>query len=385
MIAVIAFWCCVAGVLYSYVVYPLLVWGLSALFGRTRVPPAVGGDDQLPTVSLLIAAYDEESVIAERIQNALALDYPVDKIEIVIASDGSSDRTNDIVRSFSDRRVRLLAYPERQGKAGVLNAAFREVRGDIVVLSDANTHTNAAAVKNLVRWFRNPDIGVVCGRLILTDPATGTNVDGLYWRYETFLKRCENRLGALLGANGAIYAIRRDLYTAIQRNTLIDDFVIPLRTHLQTGCVIEYDNEAVAYEDTPGAIGSEFKRRARIGTGGFQSMPALWALLNPSRGWIAFTYFSHKVCRWLCPFFLVGALITNLFLLTVPMYQTAFAAQIAIYGVAGLGTRLSHPGLPFKFLRLTTLFAGMNLALLVGFWRWVNEEPQGAWSRTARH
>jgi hypothetical protein len=224
----------------------------------------------------------------------------------------------------------------------------------------------------------------VCGRLVLTDPATGTNVDSLYWKYETFLKNCESRLGALLGANGAIYAIRRELYAGIRRNTLIDDFVIPLLTRLRTGCSIEYDREAVAYEETPEAMASEFKRRARIGTGGFQSLPLLWTLLNPARGWIAFTYSSHKIARWLCPFFLIGAFAAGLLLSGRHPYDYLLGAQIALYLVAGLGTRLKSPGIASKCLRLTTLFAGMNLALLVGFWRWMTSEPHGAWTRTAR-
>src|SRR5262249_30950742 len=148
---------------------------------------------------------------------------------------------------------------------------------------------------------------VVCGRLVLTDPATGCNVDSYYWRYETFLKRCEGRLGALLGANGAIYAIRRELYTPIPGNTIVDDFVIPLRAKLRTGCRIVYDGDAVAREETPPNVGAEFHRRSRIGAGGFQSIGLLWRLLNPRSGWVAFTFFSHKILRWVCPFFLVAA------------------------------------------------------------------------------
>jgi len=380
-----AFWTCLAGVVYSYAVYPLFVWAFARVFGTARVPPADLADGDLPMVSLLIAAYNEESVIGERLQNALALDYPAGKLEIVIASDGSSDRTNAIVEATKDPRVRLLAFPQRQGKAGVLNSAFPQLRGDIVVLSDANTNTGRLAIRQLVRWFQSPSVGVVCGRLVLTDPVTGTNVDGMYWKYETFLKVCENRLGALLGANGAIYAVRRQLYTGIRRNTLIDDFVIPLAIRLRTGCTIEYDSNATAYEETPEAIGSEFKRRARIGTGGFQSLPVLWTLLNPAHGWIAFTYFSHKITRWLCPFLLIGAFGLNLFLVADgPLYAFMLALQFVLYAIAVAGTQLTSPGVPVRILRLTTLFAGMNLALLVGFWRWISTEPQGAWTRTAR-
>ena len=382
--AEVVFWISLSGLIYSYGLYPIAIWMCARLFGAKPLPPSEVPDDELPFVSVLIAAYNEDAVIDHRISNALKLDYPESKLEIVIASDGSTDQTNAIVKRHADPRVRLLQYPTRQGKAAVLNAAFRELRGEVVVLSDANTNMDTGAVRKLVRWFRLPHVGVVCGRLVLTDPVTGTNVDGLYWKYETFLKNCESRLGALLGANGAIYAIRHGLYAGIRRNTLIDDFVIPLLTRLRTGCSIEYDAEALAYEETPEGIDSEFKRRARIGTGGFQSVALLWTLLNPARGWISFTYFSHKIARWVCPFLLIGTFASSLLLAGRHPYDLLLAAQVGLYLVAGAGTRITSSGLASKCLRLTTLFAGMNLALLVGFWRWITTEPHGAWTRTAR-
>src|SRR5262249_38664493 len=158
------------------------------------------------------------------------------------------------------------------GKAATLNAAFAELAGDIVLLSDANTFTDATAARNIVRWFADPRVGVVCGRLVLTDPATGGNADSLYWRYETFLKECEGRLGALPGATGGIYAFRRGLYAPIPDDTIVDDFVIPLAAKLRTGCAIVYDRDAVAREETAPDVRAEFRRRSRIGAGGFQSI-----------------------------------------------------------------------------------------------------------------
>jgi cellulose synthase/poly-beta-1,6-N-acetylglucosamine synthase-like glycosyltransferase len=383
MIAVeLAFWTCVAAIAYAYAVYPLLVWVLARLFGQAPAPGAYT-DNELPTVSLLIAAHNEEKVIARRIANALALDYPADRLEIVIASDGSSDTTARIVSSVGDPRIRLLESPRRRGKATVLNAAFRSVRGQIVLLSDANTFTDASAVRQIVRWFQNPRIGIVCGRLVLTDPATGRNVDSLYWRYETFLKRCEGRLGALLGANGAIYAIRASMFTGIRNDTIVDDFVIPLITRLRSDCAIVYDDTAVAYEETPHDLSAEFGRRSRIGAGGFQSIVRLVSLLIPRNGWVAFTFFSHKVLRWLCPFLMIGALVTNLALIDTPLYQLTMALQLVGYGMslAGLATG-THSS--FRSLRLATMFTTMNAALLVGFWRWASGGQRGVWQRTAR-
>jgi cellulose synthase/poly-beta-1,6-N-acetylglucosamine synthase-like glycosyltransferase len=375
---------CLALVFYAYFVYPVLIACLSRLFGRPN--QLATADGALPSVSLLIAAYNEEADIEERVRNALALDYPADKLQIVVASDGSDDDTAAIVRRFADRGVVVLDYPERRGKATVLNDAMGEVTGEIVLLSDANTCTANTAVRKLVRWFRDPDVGVVCGRLVLTDPATGYNVDSLYWRYETFLKKCEGRLGALLGANGAIYAMRRELYTPIPGNTIVDDFVIPLRAKLRTGCRIVYDCEAVACEETPPNVGAEFHRRARIGAGGFQSIGLLWRLLNPGGGWVAFTFLSHKILRWFCPFFLVVALATNLALWDQPqpLYWNLLVGQIAFYVTSLLASFVPAHFRVLKPLRLTTMFTAMNAALLVGFCRWLRGGQTGTWRRTAR-
>jgi cellulose synthase/poly-beta-1,6-N-acetylglucosamine synthase-like glycosyltransferase len=382
-IAGIAFWVCAACVFYAYVGYPLVLWTLARLVGRRPVPPAEGGAD-LPSVSLLIAAYNEEAEIEKRLETALMMDYPRDKLEIVVASDGSSDATPAIVRAYADPGVRLLDYKQRRGKAAVLNDSFAQVRGDIVLLSDANTHIDPAALRRMVRWFRDPAVGVVCGRLVLRDAATGRNVDGLYWKYETFLKKCEGRLGGLLGANGAIYAIRRELHTPIPNDTIVDDFVLPLQAKLRSGCSIVYECSAVAEEETPLNIGSEFHRRSRIGAGGFQSIALLWPLLSPRHGWTAFTFLSHKVLRWLCPFFLLGMLITNACLLDTPPYRYGLLAQVGFYSLSLLAAFVPPRLRVLKPLRLTTMFTGMNAALLVGFCRWVQGSQKAAWKRTAR-
>jgi cellulose synthase/poly-beta-1,6-N-acetylglucosamine synthase-like glycosyltransferase len=280
--------------------------------------------------------------------------------------------------------VVLLNYRERRGKASVLNSSFPELKGEIVLLSDANTQIDPSALRKLVRWFQYADVGVVCGRLILTDSRTGRNVDGLYWRYETFLKRCDGRLGALLGANGAIYAIRHKLFTPVPPETILDDLLIPLQAKLRTGCAMIYDCEAVAREETSPDVRSEFHRRARIGAGGFQSIRMLWRLLDPRRGWIAFTFLSHKIGRWISPFCLLGVLTGNLFLLTQPFYRSTMATQLTFYLVALLVARLPGQAMPLRLLRLSTMFTLMNAALFVGFCRWVRGSQKAAWQRTKR-
>ncbi len=374
---------CALLVFYPYVLYPALIWWASRRFGRPFDPPP-GNPEPWPEVTLLIAAYNEETVIEERIRNALATDYPSDRLEIVIGLDGCSDATAAIARQFADRGVRVLDYPQRRGKAAVLNVTMAEVKSRIVLLSDANTEIDPGALRRLVRWFRDPQVGVVCGHVDLRGPHSGRNVDGLYWKFETFLKRCEGRLGALLGANGPIYAIRRDLYIPIPPQTIVDDFVIPLLAKLRSSCAIIYDCEAVAREETPPDVMSEFHRRARIGAGGFQSIAWLWKLLDPRQGWIAFTFLSHKLLRWLCPFFLIGILASSAILWDRPVFRWALLAQIAFYSVSLLAA-LAPRGMSLpKSIRLMTMFTSMNAALLVGFVRWLGKRQSAAWRRTTR-
>ncbi len=382
-ILAILFWLFAAVVAWSYVVYPAVIALLAKAFGKTQ-PPEMMSDQELPNVCLLIAAHNEEAVIAKRMQNALELDYPAEKLHIVIGSDGSSDSTAQIVRALGDARVKVLDYAQRRGKASVLNSALSEIEQPVILFSDANTFYEPSAARLLVRWLRDEKVGIVCGKLILTESGTGKNVDSIYWKYETFLKEREGSLGALLGSNGAIYAMRRQMYVPIPANTIVDDFVIPLLAKLRHHCRIVYDPQAVAHEETAPHISDEFRRRARIGAGGFQAIGMLWPLLNPLHGWIALSFFSHKVLRWLCPLALLGMLIINAMLWGHPLYRTILLVQALFYLLSALGPLIHMGGMAGKLLRLPTMFTGMNLALLVGFWSWLLGSHSGAWRRTRR-
>ena len=383
LVSAVVFWICVGGVFYEYVGYPGVIWAISRVFGRSRACPERDAAD-LPFVSVLVAARNEEDVIGDRIANGLALDYPADRLEFVVASDGSSDRTSAIVRQSKDRRVRLIEFPSPRGKARVLNDVIPSLRSDIVILSDANTFMEPSVVRRVVRWLTDKDVGVVVGRLVLTNPVGGKNVDGFYWRYETFLKQCEARLGALLGANGAIYAIRRELFVPLPADTLVDDFVLPLLIKLRTRCTIVYDRDSVAHEEAPTHIRSELRRRSRIGAGGFGSLRVLWPLLRPTHGWTAFAFASHKLLRWGCPFLMLGALGANLLLLDHSFYRITLAAQAAFYGASAAGALLPGASAPVRALRLATLFTSVNVALLIGFLRWAVGRRGATWQRTAR-
>jgi cellulose synthase/poly-beta-1,6-N-acetylglucosamine synthase-like glycosyltransferase len=382
IICLTAFCLCTAGVLYTYAVYPVVIWAVSRLARPRR--DAELSPDNLPRVTILIAAYNEESVIGQRVENVLALDYPADKLELVIASDGSSDKSAEIVSRYHDARIRLLDYPRRRGKATVLVDSVSQIDSDILVLSDANTFFDPDALRALVRPLQDPLVGVVCGKLLLIDHETGRNVDGMYWRYETFLKKCEGRLGALLGSNGAIYAIRRELFPALPSDTLVDDFVIPLMAKLKTGCEIIFEPRAVAREEVAPEIADEFKRRSRIGAGGYQAICRLWPLLNPFRGWVSIAFLSHKVLRWLCPFLLIGMLLCTVALLNQLLFMAIFACELALFVLTPLLAKLSGGGPLLKLIRLGAMFTLMNAALFAGFIRWLRRGHGGTWTRTLR-
>jgi cellulose synthase/poly-beta-1,6-N-acetylglucosamine synthase-like glycosyltransferase len=376
------FWASAAGVVYAYVGYPVVIYFFSRVCGKPPVAPIVAEAD-LPRLALLIVAHNEASMIEARIENALAMSYPPDRFEIVVASDGSDDTMCDICRRYAGR-VRTLDFTDRRGKAGALNEAVSHLDADVIVFSDANTFMEPDAARRLAGWFEDESVGAVCGRLILRDPISGRNVDSVYWRYETFLKQCEGRLGGLLGANGAIYAMRRALFTPLPPGTIVDDFVIPLTAKLRRGCRIVYDIDAIAHEDAPADLSAEFSRRSRIGIGGFQSLSMLWPLLHARHGWTAFTFASHKALRWVCPFLLVVALLAPLALANHPIYAALFLIQLVLYALCAVGAILPPGGKFVRVLRVFAMFAGMNVALLTGFFQWLRSSQTGIWKRTER-
>ena len=384
----ISFWSAIALIAYTYAGYPLLVWLLSRRQAahnphQTLEKDGNSAPNSLPAVSIVIAAYREESVILERLNNLAKLDYPSDKLEILIGCDGNLDLTGELVSSYNDDRIRLIQFEQRRGKASVLNDCVPEAQGEIIVFSDANTQMDPQCIKELVKHFQIESIGCVCGQLILEDQVTGKNVDGLYWRYENFLKHCENKLGAVLGVNGALYALRKILYTPIPSDTINDDFLIGMRIHL-AGHQLIYDDRAFASEETAPTVQAEFQRRSRIGTGAFQSLKQLKGLLNPKYGYLAFAFWSHKLLRWFCPVFMAIALLANLCLLNNPIYQITLMAQGLFYLSALVGMKFVTGGRYLTFCRLPGMFVQMNLALALGLYHWLFTRQNGTWERTDR-
>ncbi len=384
MIVEILCWTSIGLIAYSYLIYPLLL-ALLAKFALVKSSVNIEeiSPEQWPMVSLVIAAYREESVIVERLRNALQLDYPSDKIEIIIGVDGNEDATGELVRSFQDSRIQLMQFPERRGKASVLNDCIAAARGEIILFSDANTFWDVDAAKLLVRHFEDEQVGGVCGRLLLTDADTGENVDGIYWRYENHLKEWEGKLGAILGANGAIYAIRKKLYQPIPSQTIVDDFVIGMRIH-QSGFRLLYEKQAIAREETAPTISDELQRRIRIGAGAFQSLTWLWKLLLPRYPLVSWAFWSHKVLRWFCPAFMVIAIVSNYLLAATPLYQLLLALQGIFYAIAALGSVSLLPGKIGKIAQAAWMFVNMNFGLALGFNRWLFKTQKGTWKRTER-
>src|SRR5208282_3236260 len=332
-------------------------WALQALFRGARSPQPAE-----PSVSLLVAAYNEAAVIADKIRNALALDYPPGKLEIVVASDGSKDATVEIVQSFvknqAGGRIRLLNYEENRGKMAVLNDAIPQLSGEIVAFSDASSMLAADSLRTLVCCFNDPRVGAASGvyRLLKKDQAQLGSQEDLYWKYETFLKVQEAKLGTFTGAHGSLYAIRRELYPFPPLATINDDFTIPMRI-LERGHRVAYEPAAVAYEEAHEMEG--FSRRVRITAGNIEQLREIKSLLWPPRPFVLFCLLSHKTGRLVVPVFMLTALAANIILREQFPYNWLLLGQGLFYGLAALGAIVSLP----KVLRLPYYFCMINSAL----------------------
>lgn len=375
------FWISGFFVVYTYFMYPLFLLLWDRLMPRMEFKKNNG----LPKVSLIVSAYNEEKVIRSRIENCLSLDYPKENLEVIIASDGSDDGTASIVKEYASKGIRLFDYKDRRGKVNVLNETVSKASYEIMAFSDANTMFKRDALKNLVRHFIDERIGCVCGGLQFVnahDSKTG-ELEGFYWRYETMLKKLEGQRGSLLGANGAIYAIRKNLYEVCPEDTVVEDFYIPMKI-LQKGYLCVYDPQASAIEEATHKIIQEKERRIRIGAGDFQALFRLLPMLNPFKGFPALAFWSHKVLRWFAPFFLIMVFVANVFLIHEPLYSFMFGLQVVFYTMAWIGQILNWSGMHVKFFNLCYYFVSMNLALLLGFFRYVAGKQQVAWDRTER-
>lgn len=371
----ILFWFCVSIPIYTYAGYPLTLWLLRRILHREVKKASI-----TPSLSLLVPAYNESSNIERKIHNSLALDYPPDRLEIVIACDGSKDATPELAKkvALSDEakgRVRVLDFPVNRGKIVTLNAAVQELRGEIIVFSDASAILNRDALRMLIRNFADPRVGAVSGKYTVIKPhevSIGASED-FYWKYETFLKAQEAQLSSTLGGHGHLHAIRAELYPYPRPGTINDDYIIHASV-IGRGWRAVYEPEAVIREEAHEMTG--FGRRVRIMAGNIQQLREIKTLLRPLRPMPIFFFLCHKGMRLVVPFAMIGALILNLFLLNRVLYRTLLVIQVVFYLLAICGSMIR---LRPKFLMLPYYFSMINAATFLGAYHALTGLRQMRW------
>ena len=366
---------------YAYFLYPAALWTAARFVSSPR--PTLDTDDaDLPTVSLVVAAYNEEDVIAEKIENSFELDYPEEKLEIVVFSDASSDRTDDIVRSYADRGVRLERIEGRVGKTECQNQVAEMVDGDVLVFSDANCMYEPDAVRRLLARF-DDGVGCVVGELRHTRTEDDVEGESLYWRYTRLVKRLETRLGSVVKGNGAIYAVRNEDYVPLPADAM-SDFAEPLAIR-ENGRAVKYAHDAVARERTAGSVEAEQARKTRMATRSWHTVAHHLALLNPLRyGWFSLKMFSDTVLWWSTPFLFATAFLsaTALFALTGSLLAGLVAAGhlgLIVLGALGYYLDRRRGSVPFLF-HVPHYFLVGHYSLVVGVWNFVRGENIVTWN-----
>lgn len=388
------FWISVGSILYTYFGYPVLVFLLAKFVHRSETNTAYR-----PPVTLLIAAYNEENVIEDKIKNSLAVDYPKELLQVVIVADGSKDKTPEIVKRYTKTGIDLLYQPERQGKMAAINRALPHARGEIVIFSDANNYYPADTVRSLIQPFGDPRVGATTGAKIIGqgDGTLGAS-EGLYWKYESFIKKQESHLGSCTSAAGEVLAIRKNLYSRPPDNVINDDFFIAMQI-VKSGYRLVYVPEAKSMERVSPSAEDEVIRRTRINAGRFQAMMMANQILPFNRPLLVWQILSHKFLRPLVPFGMIGALVFNLlavlfppqnkslFLLSKPYNILFLVLQILFYALAWIGRNSGARGEQNRLMRLLylpTFLINSNLAALIGFFRFLRGGQSHLWERIQR-
>lgn len=389
----IIFWTFLFIVVYTYIGYGILLYLIIKIRRIFNIGEKVEIDPTYePEVTLFIAAYNEKDYVEAKMKNTLELDYPKEKLNIVWVTDGSDDGTPDLLNGYPNTTVHHLAA--RNGKIGAMNRGMEFVKTPIVIFSDANTNLGKESVRRIVNLFGNEKVGCVSGEKRIvnkeSDVASGAG-EGLYWKYESALKKWDAELYSVVGAAGELFAIRTKLYRHVEKDTLLDDFIISLRV-AQDGYTIQYDPEAYAIETASANVKEELKRKVRISAGGIQSVVRLRSLLNIFKyGTLSFQYISHRVLRWtLTPLCLV-LLIPVLFILAynegvfnLGLYSILFWLQLFFYCAALLGWFLENRSTRIKALFIPYYFFIMNLSVVLGFFRYIKKSQSVNWERAKR-
>lgn len=389
----ILFWILLFIIVYTYVGYGILLFVIIKIRRFFKIGKKVEIDPSYePEVTLFIAAYNEKDYVEAKMKNTLALEYPKEKINIIWVTDGSDDGTPDLLKGYSNTTVHHL--DERNGKIGAMNRGMDFVKTPIVIFSDANTNLGKESIRRIVNLFGNPKVGCVSGEKRIVDKesdvASGAG-EGIYWKYESALKKWDAELYSVVGAAGELFAIRTKLYRHVEKDTLLDDFMISLRV-AKDGYTIQYDPEAYAIETASANVKEELKRKIRISAGGIQSIVRLRSLLNIFKyGTLSFQYISHRVLRWsltpLCLVFLIPVLFViavNDGLLSFNLYATLFWLQVLFYAAALLGWFLENRETRVKILFIPYYFFIMNLSVVLGLFRYMKNTQSVNWERSKR-
>ena len=387
----IIFWVSLGIVFYSYLGYGILIWAylkIKSFFVRSK--PTTTVDSFEPDTTLVVAIFNEEVFIRKKIENTFGLNYPKDKLKIIFIADGSTDKTVEIVSQYP--QIQLLFKPERQGKVAAINRAMPFVTTPIIVFCDANTLLNENCIREIVKHYQNPQIGAVAGEKKIIDLSEDQNAagagEGLYWKYESFLKKIDARFYTVVGAAGELFSIRKDLYEHVNNNILLDDFMISMQI-CRKGYRVMYEPAAFATEAPSVNMKDEQKRKIRIGAGGFQSIFLLKDLLNIFKyGKLSFQYISHRVLRWaVCPLLLLFILISNLLICIYSrqlLYDSLMILQVLFYAAALTGWFFALRNLKIKALYIPYYFVFMNAALYLGFFRFINNKQSVLWEKATR-
>jgi biofilm PGA synthesis N-glycosyltransferase PgaC len=380
MVAVI-FWLFLAVVLYTYLGYGAVVWAWARLARRASAPwPPFE-----PEVTLVVPAYNEADILEAKVLNCQAQDYPARKLHLLVITDGSDDQSGAVLARFA--AVRHLHQPQRAGKAMAENRAMRYVQTPFVVFTDCNTLLNPEAVRTLVRHYADPRVGAVSGeKRVQADGSASGAGEGLYWRYESLLKRCDSDIRSLMGAAGELVSFRTSLFKPLEADTILDDFVQSMRI-VEAGYRVVYEPAAYAMEPPSFSLKEEMKRKVRICAGGWQAMSRLPGLLRPWRQpVVSFLYLSHRVLRWSLTPLLLALLPLNAALAATVGggYWLLLGLQAGFYAAAGLGGLRAARGRPAGPLLVPLYFTLMNVAVFQGFWRFVRRAQPAAWDKARR-
>lgn len=383
-----AFWIFLFVIFYAYLGYGIVLLLLLKIKRLFVKPKNLKKEAFEPEVTLFVAAYNEADYIREKVENTLAIDYPRDKLRIVFVTDGSDDGTPEILKEYEG--ISVYHRGPRAGKIGAINRGMGYVISPIVIFSDANAMLNKEVVREMVRHYQDPKVGCVAGeKRILkkeTDTASGAG-EGIYWRYESALKKMDAALNSAIGAAGELFSIRTSLFEPVEKDTLLDDFMISMRIAAR-GYKIVYEPGAYASESASASIADEMKRKVRICAGGLQSIVRLKALLNPFKyGLLTFQYVSHRVLRWtLVPLFLLLIIPLNYFLMhyNQGIYTLLLYGQVAFYVAALIGWFMEKRSLRNKLVFVPFYFSIMNIAAFRGFFRYVKGRQSVLWERANR-